>query len=106
MNELYIVRHGIAVEPGTPGMPDDERPLTRQGREADAADRPRAVRKLELEARPDRHQPACRGPARRPRSSPTRSDARERLETSNVLADRLGRRDDSSVAARADRRAG
>ncbi len=32
MIELYILRHGIAVEPGTPGIPDDERPLTPKGR--------------------------------------------------------------------------
>lgn len=31
MWELYIVRHGIAVERGTPGIPDDERPLTDKG---------------------------------------------------------------------------
>ncbi|AMV38224.1 phosphohistidine phosphatase SixA [Planctomyces sp. SH-PL62] len=31
MWELYIVRHGIAVEHGTPGIPDDERPLTSRG---------------------------------------------------------------------------
>ncbi|WP_165068829.1 phosphohistidine phosphatase SixA [Paludisphaera rhizosphaerae] len=31
MWELYIVRHGIAVERGTPGIPDDERPLTPRG---------------------------------------------------------------------------
>jgi phosphohistidine phosphatase len=31
MDELYILRHGIAVEPGTPGIPDDERPLTPKG---------------------------------------------------------------------------
>ncbi|WP_165252308.1 phosphohistidine phosphatase SixA [Paludisphaera soli] len=31
MWELYIVRHGIAVEHGTPGIPDDERPLTAKG---------------------------------------------------------------------------
>jgi phosphohistidine phosphatase len=31
MTELYILRHGIAVEPGTPGIPDDERPLTPKG---------------------------------------------------------------------------
>ena len=41
MTDLYIVRHGIAVEPGTPGIPDDERPADSQGRKADAADRPR-----------------------------------------------------------------
>ena len=42
MNELYIVRHGIAVEPGTPGIPDDERPLDAQGRKADARRSPAA----------------------------------------------------------------
>jgi len=31
MWELYIVRHGIAVDHGTPGIPDDERPLTPKG---------------------------------------------------------------------------
>jgi phosphohistidine phosphatase len=31
MTDLYIVRHGLAVEPGTPGIPDDERPLTPKG---------------------------------------------------------------------------
>ena len=29
---LLIVRHAIAVERGTPGVPDDERPLTPEGR--------------------------------------------------------------------------
>jgi phosphohistidine phosphatase len=29
---LLIVRHAIAVERGTPGIPDDERPLTSTGR--------------------------------------------------------------------------
>jgi phosphohistidine phosphatase len=32
MNDLYILRHGIAVEPGTGGMRDDDRPLTPKGR--------------------------------------------------------------------------
>jgi phosphohistidine phosphatase len=32
MDELYILRHGIAVEPGTPGIPDDLRTLTPKGR--------------------------------------------------------------------------
>lgn len=31
MWELYVVRHGIAVEHGTPGIGDDERPLTSKG---------------------------------------------------------------------------
>jgi phosphohistidine phosphatase len=29
--ELYILRHGIAVPRGTPGYPDDDRPLTEEG---------------------------------------------------------------------------
>lgn len=29
--KLYIVRHGIAVSHGTPGVPEEERPLTREG---------------------------------------------------------------------------
>jgi phosphohistidine phosphatase len=31
MNELYIVRHGIAVTPGTSGAADFDRPLTPKG---------------------------------------------------------------------------
>jgi phosphohistidine phosphatase len=31
MDELYILRHGIAVEHGAPGIPDDERPLAARG---------------------------------------------------------------------------
>ncbi len=31
MNELFILRHGIAVDPGAAGMTDDERPLTEKG---------------------------------------------------------------------------
>lgn len=31
---LYLLRHGIAVPHGTPGIGDDERPLTPQGRRA------------------------------------------------------------------------
>jgi phosphohistidine phosphatase len=33
MNELYILRHGIAVPHGTPGVAEDERPLTPEGEE-------------------------------------------------------------------------
>ena len=31
MNELYLLRHGIAVDPVSSGMPDDARPLTAAG---------------------------------------------------------------------------
>ena len=32
MTELFILRHGIAVAPGTPGIADGQRPLTPKGR--------------------------------------------------------------------------
>jgi phosphohistidine phosphatase len=31
MNQLYLLRHGIAVPHGTPGIEDDDRPLTTEG---------------------------------------------------------------------------
>jgi phosphohistidine phosphatase len=31
MDRLYLLRHGTAVPHGTPDIPDDERPLTREG---------------------------------------------------------------------------
>lgn len=31
--EIYLIRHGIAVERGTPGYPNDDRPLTDEGRQ-------------------------------------------------------------------------
>ncbi len=31
MTDLYLLRHGIAVDPGTPGIADGERPLTAKG---------------------------------------------------------------------------
>jgi phosphohistidine phosphatase len=33
MLNLYLLRHGVAVPHGTPGIPDDERPLTPEGEE-------------------------------------------------------------------------
>jgi phosphohistidine phosphatase len=48
MKELYILRHGIAVEHGTPGIPEDERPLTAKG-EKRMRQIARALVKLELE---------------------------------------------------------
>ena len=32
VNELYLLRHGIAVDPGFSGMSDDARPLTEKGK--------------------------------------------------------------------------
>ena len=101
MNELYILRHGIAVEPGTPGMPDDERPLTAKGEKRMRADRPR---------------PAPAGSRSSTGSSPARcpapGDGRDRRRRAGCRrpagdverpADRLRRRDDRALAARADR---
>ena len=51
MDELYILRHGIAVDPGTQGIPDDDRPLTPRGRKR-MREIARGLRRLDL--RPDR----------------------------------------------------
>jgi phosphohistidine phosphatase len=83
MKDLYILRHGIAVEPGTPGIPDDERPLTAKG-----AKRMRqislGVRKLDLKL--DR---IVTSPLPRARTTAEivaeALDARDLLENSNVL---------------------
>jgi phosphohistidine phosphatase len=83
MKDLYIVRHGIAVEPGTPGIPDDERPLTPKG-EKRMRQIAHGLRMLDLKL--DRiitsPLPRARGTAE------IIADAlgvRELLETSNVL---------------------
>jgi phosphohistidine phosphatase len=72
MWELYIVRHGIAVEHGTPGIPDDERPLTPKG-EKRAGEVGDALAALEL-------------PLDRIVTSPLPRAHR----TAEILADRLG----------------
>ena len=61
MKELYILRHGIAVEPGTPGIPDDERPLTAKG-EKRMREIARGLRRLDLKLDRHRHQPAAPSP--------------------------------------------
>jgi phosphohistidine phosphatase len=48
MNQLYLLRHGPAVEPGEPGMPDDDRPLTPKG-EKRVKQVARGLLRLELE---------------------------------------------------------
>lgn len=45
---LYILRHGIAVEHGTPGIPDDDRPLTPKGRKR-MREIARGLRRLDLQ---------------------------------------------------------
>jgi phosphohistidine phosphatase len=83
MIELYILRHGIAVDPGTPGIPDDERPLTPKGRRR-MRQIARALRRLDL-----RLDKIVTSPL--PRAAATAEivadelDAEDRLETADVL---------------------
>ncbi|MFI5460208.1 MAG: phosphohistidine phosphatase SixA [Isosphaerales bacterium] len=83
MKDLYILRHGIAVDPGTPGIPDDERRLTAKG-EKRMRQIALALRKLDLKL--DR---IVTSPLPRARATAEivadALDVRERLETSNVL---------------------
>src|ERR1700733_2653754 len=83
MTELYIVRHGIAVDPGTPGIPDDERPLTPKG-EKRMRQIARGLRMLNLKL--DR---IITSPLPRARATAEiiadALDARKILETTNVL---------------------
>jgi phosphohistidine phosphatase len=80
MTELYVVRHGIAVDRGTAGVPDDERPLTPEGRKR-MREISRGLRRLEVE--PDR---IVTSPLPRAR------------ETAEILADALKRSDRLEVS--------
>jgi phosphohistidine phosphatase len=83
MTHLYIVRHGIAVEAGTPGIPDDERLLTSKGEK-----RMRQIARglVRLNLKLDR---IVTSPLPRARATAEiiadALDARKILETSNVL---------------------
>lgn len=83
MDQLYILRHGIAVESGTPGIPDDDRPLTPEGRKR-MREIARGLRRLGLEV--DR---VITSPL--PRAGATAEivavalEAQDRLETADVL---------------------
>jgi phosphohistidine phosphatase len=83
MTDLYIVRHGIAVDAGTPGIADDERPLTPKG-EKRMRQIGRGLRKLNLKL--DR---IVTSPLPRARATAeiiaAELHARALLETSNVL---------------------
>jgi phosphohistidine phosphatase len=83
MIDLYIVRHGIAVDPGTPGISDDERTLTAKG-EKRMRQIARGLRKLDLKL--DR---IVTSPLPRARTTAEiiadALRARELLETTNVL---------------------
>jgi len=75
IDALYIVRHGIAVEPGTPGIADDERRLTAKGRKR-MRQIARGLRRLDLNL--DR---IVTSPLPRAR------------ETAEIVADALGAKD-------------
>jgi phosphohistidine phosphatase len=83
MTHLYIVRHGIAALPGTPGIPDDERLLTSKGEK-----RMRQIARglVRLNLKLDR---IVTSPLPRARATAEiiadALDARKILETSNVL---------------------
>jgi phosphohistidine phosphatase len=83
MHELYILRHGIAVDPGTPGIPDDERPLTPKG-EKRMREIACGLRRLDLKL--DR---IVTSPLPRARATAEivaeALDAKKILETSNIL---------------------
>jgi phosphohistidine phosphatase len=83
MNELYLLRHGIAVPPGTPNIPDDERPLTSKG-ERRMRQIARGLRLLDLKL--DR---IVTSPLPRARATAEivaeELDAKDRLETADLL---------------------
>lgn len=83
MTHLYIVRHGIAAPPGTPGIPDVERLLTAKG-EKRIRQVARGLRKLDLKL--DR---IVTSPLPRARATAEIIadvlDSRKFLEISNVL---------------------
>jgi phosphohistidine phosphatase len=83
MTHLYIVRHGIAALPGTPGIPDDERLLTSKG-EKRVRQIARGLARLDLKL--DR---IVTSPLPRARATAEiiadELDSRKLLEISNVL---------------------
>jgi phosphohistidine phosphatase len=83
MTELYIVRHGIAVERGTPAIPDADRRLTPKGRKR-MQQVSRGLRRLGI--LPDR---IVTSPLPRARETATivaaSLDIHDRLETSDAL---------------------
>jgi phosphohistidine phosphatase len=83
MKDLYILRHGSAVAPGTPGISDDDRPLTPKGvkRMQQIA---RGLRRLDLEL--DRILTSPLPRARRTAEILAGElDAEDRLEVADVL---------------------
>ena len=83
MNELYLLRHGIAVDPVSSGMPDDARPLTEKGikRMRQIAG---GLRTLDLELEAIVSSPLVRA-KETAEIVAVALGMRDRLETSNVL---------------------
>jgi phosphohistidine phosphatase len=84
MNELYVLRHGIAVPQGTPGVPEDDRPLTRKGEER-MKEIGRGLAAIGLEADRIVSSPLPRA-LRTAEIVAIELDLADRLETSDVLA--------------------
>src|SRR4051812_30623911 len=87
MNELYVLRHGIAVPHGTPGVAEDERPLTPKGRKR-LRQIARGLRRLELDPERIVSSPLPRA-----------------WQTAEIVADELGMSDrlEAAEELRADR---
>src|SRR5947199_296772 len=80
MDRIYLVRHGIAVPHGTPGVREDERPLTPEG-ELEIAKIASGLKRLKV--KPDRIVTSPLPRARR---------------TAQIIAKTLGREDLLEVA--------
>lgn len=83
MNELYILRHGIAVPHGTPGVADDDRPLTPEG-EQRMKQIGRGLAAIELEVDRIITSPLPRA-LRTAQIVADKLDMTDRLECSNIL---------------------
>ena len=80
MERIYLVRHGIAVPQGTPGVSEEDRPLTQEGESA-MAGIANGLRRLKL--KPDRIVTSPLPRAKR---------------TAQIIAEALGREDRLEVA--------
>lgn len=100
---ILLVRHGIAVPSGTPGIADPDRPLTRRGVARTRAIA-RALARLELDADRLLTSPLPRA-ARTAEILADAWDMRDRLETCDWLApDADGHALAAALAARTERR--
>jgi phosphohistidine phosphatase len=83
MNRLYLLRHGIAVPYGTPGIEDDDRPLTPKG-EKRMREVACGLRKLDLKLDRIVSSPAPRA-LRTAEIVAAELDLKEHLETDDAL---------------------